>query len=64
MGDDVEGIVVGDERTEVQTRHVLNTVFLGDAVCQFLVGTHLVAQGLDLLQEIGMTLAKRLFALL
>ena len=54
MGDDVEGVVVGDERTNVQTRHILDTVFLGDALCQFLVGTHLVAQSLDLLQKLRM----------
>ena len=64
MGDDVEGIVVGDKRTEVQTCHVLNRIFPGDALCQFFVGTHLVAQVLNLLQEFRMTLAEGLTTLL
>ena len=63
MGDDVERIVVGNQRTEVQTCHVLNTIFSTYARGKSFVGTHLVAQGLDLLQELGMTLTEGLFAL-
>ena len=63
MGDDVEGIVIGDEWTEVQTRHVLNTIFGTYARGEGFVGAYLVAQGLDLLQELGMTLAEGLLAL-
>ena len=63
MGDDVEGIVIGDKWTEVQARHVLNTIFGTYARSQFLVGSHLVAQGLDLLQELRMALAEGLSAL-
>ena len=63
VGDDVEGIVVGDERTDVQARHVLDTIFGTDARGQFLVGSHTVAQGLDLLQELRMTLSEGFTAL-
>ena len=64
MGDDVEGIVVGHQRAQVQTRHVLNTIFGAYARGQFFVGSHFVAQGLNLFQEFWMALAEGLFALL
>ena len=62
MGDDVERIIVSNQRTEVQSCHVLNTVFLADAIGQFLVGTHLITQGFDLGDEFRMTLTESLLA--
>ena len=58
VGDDIERIIISHQRTEVQSRHVLNTIFGTYARGQGFVGTYLVAQGLDLLQEFGMTLAE------
>ena len=64
MGDDVEGIVVGHQRTDVEARHVLDGVFLTDAVGQRLVGPHTVAKVLNLADEFGMRLAEFLAATL
>ena len=64
VGDDVERVVIGNERTQVQTRHVLNAIFGTNARCQLLVGTHTVAQVLNLLQELGVRAGKLLAALL
>ena len=64
MGDDVEGIVIGHQRTNIETRHVLDGVFLTDAVGQGLVGPHTVAKVLNLADEFGMRLAEFLAATL
>ena len=63
MGYDIKGIIVGNERTEVKTRHILDAVFPGDAIGQFLVGSYLIAQVLNLLEELRMTLAESLTTL-
>ena len=64
VGHDVERVVVGEKRTQVQTGNVLDTVFQCDAVGQLLVGPHAVAQCLDLGDELGMTLPEIFLALL
>ena len=64
MRHDVEWVVVGKQRTKVEARHVLDAVFQSDAVRQFLVGTHTVAQCFNLLDKLRMTLAEFLLALL
>ena len=43
VGDNVKGIVVGNQWTEIQTRHVLNSIFGTYARGQFLVSTDLIA---------------------
>ena len=55
MGDDVERIVISHQRTQVQTRHILDTIFLTDARSQFLIGTHPITQRLNLLDHLWMT---------
>ena len=42
MRDDVERVVISYQWTEVQTRHILNTIFITYARCQCLISTHLV----------------------
>ena len=54
MRDDVERVVVSHQWAQIQTRYVLNTVFLGNAIGQLLVGTYLVTQCLDLRDKIRM----------
>ena len=63
VGDDVERIVIGYQRTQVQTRYVLDAVFGFDTLCQFLVCANLVAQIFNLFQKLGVTLAEGRFAL-
>ena len=64
VGDDVEGVVVGDERTEIESRHVLNIIFGTYARRELFVGTHTVAKLFYLLEELRMTLSESLTALL
>ena len=64
VGHDVERIVVGQQRTDVQTGHILDAILLADAVGQLFVGTHAVAQVLYLLDKLRMRLAESLLALL
>ena len=63
VGDDVKRIIVGDERTKVQSRHVLNTIFGTYARGQRFISSYLVAQGFNLLDKLRMTLAEGLLAL-
>ena len=63
VGNDVERIVIGYERTQVQACHVFDRIFIGDAISQFLVSTHLVAQCLYLCQELRVRLAESRLAL-
>ena len=58
VSNDVEWVVVGYQWTNIQARHILDTVFLLDAFSELGVCTHLVAQVLDLLEEFGMRLAE------
>ena len=51
MGDDVEGVLEAHEGQEVESRDVLDGVFIADAFGQFLVGADVVAQGAEALQE-------------
>ena len=62
VGDDVKGIIVGNKRPDVESRHVLDGVFSADAVGKRLVGPDLVAQGLNAPDEVGMGLAELLTA--
>ena len=62
VSDDVKRVIVGDKGTQVQARHVLDAVFLADAVGKRLVGTDAVTQGLYLGKEVGMALAECLAA--
>ena len=64
MGDDVEGIVVGDQGTEIQTCNILDGIFSTDACGQFLVCPYLVAQSLNFLDEIRVALAEGFLTLL
>ena len=64
VGHDVEGVVVGHERPQVQTRDILDFVLMVDTVGQFLVGPHPVAQVLNLLEKFGVRLAEGRLALL
>ena len=54
MGNDVERVVVSNQRTQIQSRDVLNTIFGTYAFSQFLISTDLVAQGLNLGDELRM----------
>ena len=62
VGDDVKRVVIGDQGPQVQARHVLDAVFLADAVGQRLVGADAVAQGFNLGDEVGMALPEGLAA--
>ena len=62
VGDDVKRVIIGDERPQIQSRHVLDAVFLADAVSQRLVGPDAVAQGLNLGNKVRMGLLERLTA--
>lgn len=62
--DDVEGIVVVDKRTDVETRDVLDRILISDALGEVCVLPDLIAQALNLLEKLGMTLAEGLAALL
>ena len=62
VGDDVEGIVVVYQRTDVESGDVLYTIFIMYALHQLLVGSHAVAQVADLLQEVDMRLGKGFLA--
>ena len=64
MRHDVERVVVGDERAQVESRDVLDTVFVANAVGEGLVGPDLVAQLFDLLNESGVRFSESLFAFL
>ena len=64
MGDDVERIVVGYQWTQVQACYVLNRILGAYARGQFLVCPYLVAQSLNLLDEIRVALSEGLPALL
>ena len=57
-GDDVKRVIIGDERPQVQSRHVLDAVFLADTVGQRLIPANAVTQGLDSLDEIRMGFLK------
>ena len=52
---DVKRVVVGDERTQVQARHVLDAVFLADAISQRLIGADAVTQGFNASDEVRMS---------
>ena len=54
VSDDVKRVIIGDKRPQVQSRHILDAVFLADAVDQLAIGTDTVPQGLDTGDEIGM----------
>ena len=58
VSNDVEWVVVGYQWTNIQARHILDTVFLLDTFSELGVCTHLVSQVLDLLEEFGMRLAE------
>ena len=64
VSDDVEGIVVVDKWTDVETRDVLDRILIPDALREVCILPDLITQGLDLLEKVGMTLAKCLTALL
>ena len=64
MGDDVKRVIVGNERTKIQSRYILNTIFGTYARGQCFVSSYLIAQVFYLLQELRMTLAEGLLALL
>ena len=64
MGYDVEWVVEAHEGQDVETRHVLDGVFVVDAITQLLVGAHLVAQLLNAAYEVGPCLPERLAACL
>ena len=54
MGDDVKRVIIGDEWPQVQSRDVLDAIFLADAVGQRLIGADAVPQGLYICDELGM----------
>ena len=62
VGDDVERVVVTYKRQNIETRHVLDRVFVAYAFRKFRVGIDLVADGLNLADEFRMGLGKLLFA--
>ena len=58
MGNDVEGIIVGNKWTQVQACDILDTIFITYARSQFLISTDFVAQVFYLFQELWMTLSE------
>ena len=56
VGDDVKRVIVGDKGSQVQTRHILDAVFLADAVGKRLIGTDAVTQCLNFGEKVGMAL--------
>ena len=54
MGNDVERIVVGNERTDIQSGNIFNAVFIFYLLRETLVSTHSVAELLYSTQKIGM----------
>ena len=64
MGNDIERIVVGNQRTEIQSCHILDGILFTDSLGKRLVGPHTVAQVLDFADEFRMRLAERFLALL
>ena len=63
VGNDVEGIVVGDKRTDIEPRDILNRILIPDALREVCIFPHLIAQGLYLLEKLRMTPAERFPAL-
>ena len=59
MRHDLEGVLVGNQRPQVQAGDVLDAVFALDALAQRLVGEDFVAQFGDRLQHLGMRSAER-----
>ena len=64
VGNDVEGVVVGYQRTQVQTGNILDTVLAADAPSQRFVVSDAVAEGFYLADKVRVTLAESLATLL
>ena len=64
MGNDVERIVIGHKGTKIQARHILDSILFLNAVGQFLIRTHFIAQFLYAVEECGMRLTELLTTLL
>ena len=64
MGNNVERIIVGNERTEVETCYILNIILGTYARGQFLVSAHPIPQCLNFCQKLRMRFPETLAALL
>ncbi len=58
VGDNIEWVVEGYERQQVESGYVFYGVFVPDALCEFAVAAYFVAQGIYAAQELGVAVGK------